>query len=238
MSTTASRPCRRPSGSSSTAIPPPPQAITSVPSRASRSMIGASTMRTGCGEAIVRRQPRLPSCMIVQPSSSARWRATSSVRNEPMGLSGFANAGSLRSTRVCVTSVTTGIAMPRSRSALPSAFWNMKPIAPCVSPTAYCTGTVGTWPSAISERRRMNPTCGPLPCVRTTFQPAPIMPATACAMSRTRRRTDRTARVCMLVADERVRLPTCRPTGRVPRSSPSRASHGPASPDRRAPSPL
>ena len=35
-------------------------------------MIGASITRTGCGDAIVRRQPRLPSCITVQPSSSAR----------------------------------------------------------------------------------------------------------------------------------------------------------------------
>jgi hypothetical protein len=54
-----------------------------------------------------------------------------------------------------------------------------------VSPTAYCTGTVGTWPSAISERRRMKPTCGPLPCVSTTFQPAAIIVATCFAVSQT-----------------------------------------------------
>ena len=105
--------------------------------------------------------------------------------NEPIGLSGLANAGSVRSTSVCVTSVITGIVMPRRRNSLPSAFWNMKPIAPWVSPTAYCTGTVGTWPSAISERRRMKPTCGPLPWVSTTFQPAAIMLTTETAVAQT-----------------------------------------------------
>jgi hypothetical protein len=78
-----------------------------------------------------------------------------------------------------------GTRKPRCSKALPSAFWNMKPIAPCVSPTAYCTGTVGTWPSAISERRRMKPTCGPLPCVSTTFQPAAIIAATCVAVMHT-----------------------------------------------------
>ena len=64
---TASTPRSSPSASSSTAMPPPPQAMISTPSRASRSMIGASITRTGCGDAIARRQPRLPSCITVQP---------------------------------------------------------------------------------------------------------------------------------------------------------------------------
>ena len=96
--------------------------------------------------------------------------------NEPIGLSG------LRERRIATIDQRLRdqrddrhVGCRGASSALPSAFWNMKPIAPCVSPTAYCTGTVGTWPSAISERRRMKPTCGPLPCVSTTFQPAPIM---------------------------------------------------------------
>jgi hypothetical protein len=163
LSITASTPRSSPPAVSSTAMPPPPQAMMSVPSRASRSMIGASITRWGCGDAIARRQPRSPSCITVQPSVFASVRAVSSFMNEPIGLVGFWNAGSSRSISVCVTSVTTGMRMARRCSALPSAFWNMKPIAPWVSPTAYCTGTVGTWPSAISERRRMKPTCGPLP---------------------------------------------------------------------------
>src|SRR2546422_11587893 len=36
-----------------------------------------------------------------------------------------------------------------------------------------------------SERRRMKPTCGPLPCVSTTFQPLSIMPATSSARPHT-----------------------------------------------------
>ena len=58
------------------------------------------------------------------------------LMNEPTGLSGFANAGSPVSTTVCVTSVTTCFVMPRRFNALTIAFWNMKPIAPCVSATA------------------------------------------------------------------------------------------------------
>jgi hypothetical protein len=36
-------------------------------------------------------------------------------------------------------------------------------------------------PLTISERSRMNPTCGPLPCVTTTRQPASTRAPTCCA---------------------------------------------------------
>ena len=100
-------------------------------------MIGASITRTGCGDAIVRRQPRLPSCITVQPSSAASRRATSSLMNEPIGLSG------LRERRIADVDQRlrdqrdhrlVDAAALAARS--PIAFWNMKPIAPCVSATA------------------------------------------------------------------------------------------------------
>ena len=72
-------------------------------------MIGASMICKGCGDATHRRHPRSPSCMIDQPSSRSSRRAVSSFMNEPTGLSGWANAGSSRSTSVCVTSVTTAL---------------------------------------------------------------------------------------------------------------------------------
>ena len=43
-----------------------------------------------------------------------------------------------------------------------------------------------------SDRRRMKPICGPLPCVTTTFQPLSIMSAMWCAVS---------AAACVLVGD-------------------------------------
>jgi hypothetical protein len=44
-------------------------------------------------------------------------------------------------------------------------------------------GTGATSGSASSERRRMKPTCGPLPCVITTFQPAATISAMWCAVA-------------------------------------------------------
>src|SRR5918994_3609075 len=55
-------------------------------------------------------------------------------------------------------------------------------MAPCRSAAAKSIGTGGTSTSAISERRRMNPTWGPLPWVITTFQPAATMSAMWCAV--------------------------------------------------------
>ena len=110
------------------------------------------------------------------PSSRARRRArraTSSVMNEPIGLSGCANAGSSRSTSVCVTSVTTGSSMPRALQRVAERVLEHEADrALRVGDGVVASAPSGTSPSAISERRRMKPTCGPLPCVSTTFQPA------------------------------------------------------------------
>ena len=79
-------------------------------------MIGASTIRTGCGDAIAS-PPAAIAVLHDRPAElGARAAcAISSFMNEPIGLSGWANAGSSRSTSVCVTSVTTGLSMPRRR---------------------------------------------------------------------------------------------------------------------------
>src|SRR6184192_4275331 len=50
-------------------------------------------------------------------------------------------------------------------------------MAPCVSAPATSSGTSCSSCAASSDRRRMNPTCGPLPCVIATSQPSLIIPA-------------------------------------------------------------
>ena len=97
---------------------------------------------------------------------------------EPIGLVGLANAGSSRSTSVCVTThdrLAPDAAAPErvaqrleehvaDRALRVGA--RRSPSAPAAPRRWRC-----------SERRRMKPTCGPLPCVTTTFQPASIMSA-------------------------------------------------------------
>src|SRR6185295_18674315 len=53
-------------------------------------------------------------------------------------------------------------------------------MAPCVSAPHESSGTSCSSCRDSSDRRRINPTCGPLPCVTTTFQPAATMPAMWC----------------------------------------------------------
>src|SRR5438094_368809 len=50
-------------------------------------------------------------------------------------------------------------------------------MAPCVSAPITSSGTSCSSCAASSDRRRMNPTCGPLPCVMATSQPSLIIPA-------------------------------------------------------------
>lgn len=76
---------------------------------------GSSTMRVGMGEATTRRQPRPASSTTSHLSRSRRSMASSSSINEPIGLVGFLNAGSLALTSVWVTTVATGRSMPMSR---------------------------------------------------------------------------------------------------------------------------
>ena len=54
------------------------------------------------------------------------------------------------------------------------------PIAPCVSATHESSGTMCSSLAASSERRRMKPTCGPLPCVTTTRSPGSVKRAATC----------------------------------------------------------
>ena len=67
LSMTASTPSRRPSGRSTTGIPPPPAATTRKPASTSVWIASCSTIRTGCGEATSRRQPRPESSATVPP---------------------------------------------------------------------------------------------------------------------------------------------------------------------------
>src|SRR5713226_5993674 len=53
-------------------------------------------------------------------------------------------------------------------------------MAPCVSAPHESSGTSCSSPRDSSDRRRIKPTCGPLPWVTTTFQPAAIISAMWC----------------------------------------------------------
>src|SRR5204862_351159 len=55
--------------------------------------------------------------------------------------------------------------------------WSAYPIAPWVSAPITSSGTSWSSCAASSDRRRMNPTCGPFPCVMATSQPSLIIPA-------------------------------------------------------------
>ena len=176
-----------------------------TPSRARRSMIGASITRTGCGDAITRRQPRLPSCITVQPSSAA---------SSPRDLLGHERADRLVRVRerrivhgrrrVCVTSVTTGLSMPRRLQRVDHRVLEHEADrALRVGDRVADRHRRAPGRSAISERRRMKPTCGPLPCVSTTFQPAAIMSTTCAAVAHTASYWSCERRV-LRVADQRV----------------------------------
>ena len=82
-----------------------------VPAASSRLMAGSSMIRSGCGEATTRRQPRLASSTMSQPSARRRSACSASMK-EPIGLLGFLNAGSSLSTSVWLTSVTVSLSMP------------------------------------------------------------------------------------------------------------------------------
>src|SRR5437763_11079354 len=58
-------------------------------------------------------------------------------------------------------------------------------MAPCVSAPQESRGTGCNTLLEYSERSKMKPTCGPLPCVMTTFQPWAIISAICTAVSRT-----------------------------------------------------
>jgi hypothetical protein len=92
----------RPSAASATGMPPPPAAITSAP-RSINHRIGSSPkMRFGSGEATKRPKP-VPSGPTVQCRCRARSPACASVYIGPIGLLGFAKAGSRRSTSTRVS---------------------------------------------------------------------------------------------------------------------------------------
>ena len=176
MSITAATPWRSPWASRTTGMPPPPTATTTNPASRRTRIASISTIRFGSGDGTTRRHPRSASSTTCHPSSSRRRFASSSVRNEPIGFVGWANAGSSGSTSTWVTTDATSRRMPRTRKSL-TRFWaSMYPIDPCVSATQISKGT--SWSSwrASSERRRMNPTWGPFPWLMATSQPSATRP--------------------------------------------------------------
>ena len=68
------------------------------------------------------------------------------------------------------------------------ATWSRYPIWPWLSAPHTSRGMGATEPLAASCCNRIRPTCGPLPCVTTTSQPAAAMAATRSAANRAERR--------------------------------------------------
>ena len=181
LSTTASTPTSAPASSRATGTPPPPAVTTTAPWAHNARTTGSSTISIGIGEATVRRQPRPASSTIVQPSVFGETLRRGFVHEGADGLRRDRRRQDRRAidhrlshqrhdrlvdaTRTQlvaqrleehVADGALGVGRPRSRSG---------------------TGSTSSWAS--SERRRMNPTCGPLPCVMTRFQPASIR-STSC----------------------------------------------------------
>ena len=181
---TASTLCQPPS-SRRTGIPPPPAATTTAPVPSSVRIWSASTIRRGRGLGTTRRKTPVEVSVTVQPCSVTS-RATAAVICEPIGFVGDANAGSSRSTSAWVRTATARADNPRRARALSIATARMCPMPPCESATASHRGSSGR-PSisasaaTSSPRRRMNPTCGPLPWVTSTCQSSAIRSATCSA---------------------------------------------------------
>ena len=140
-----------------------------------RRIASSSTIRSGAGAARrgasrVRR-PRAPTSRPVAPPG-----AVASSMNEPIGFDGFSNAGSSAATSTCVTTVTACRSIPPANSFL-SACRTYSRSRPGCRPRRSQRHLVQLV-RASSDRRRMKPTCGPLPCPITTLRPASMI----CAM--------------------------------------------------------
>src|ERR671923_170976 len=101
-----------------------------------------------------------------------------------MNFVGFRNAGSSGRTRVSVSTVATGRAIPRSKNTSPIVTWRRYPIRPWLSAPHTSRGIGDTVPAAASCWRRIRPTWGPLPWVTTTSQPSAAMSAIRSAAAR------------------------------------------------------
>src|ERR671922_2476823 len=101
-----------------------------------------------------------------------------------MNFVGFRNAGSSGRTRVSVSTVATGRAIPRSKNTSPIVTWRRYPIRPWLSAPHTSRGIGDTVPAAASCWRRIRPTWGPLPWVTTTSQPSATMSAIRSAAAR------------------------------------------------------
>ena len=97
--------------------------------------------------------------------------------NDPIGFDGLTNAGSSAATSVWVTTVTARLSIPSRSKSLCRFCCSAYPIAPWVSAPHASSGTSCSSCAASSDRRRMNPTCGPLPWVIATSHPSLIIDA-------------------------------------------------------------
>ena len=158
-------------------MPPPPAAITTAPASVRVRTCAASRIAVGAGLGTTRRNTPGAVSTTDQPSSATRRRAESAVSRPPIGLVGCPNAGSSASTSTWVSTATARSGRSCAMSASSMARHSRCPMPPCESATASHSGSSGS-PSTVasgatsSPRRRMKPTCGPLPCVTSTRHPA------------------------------------------------------------------
>ncbi len=177
LSITASTPRKVPSASRTTGMPPPPFATTTKPASTSAAMTSASMIASGCGDGTTLRHPRGPRSSNCCPCA-IRGSASARDRYLPIGLVGWANAGSSSATRVRVTTAAVRRWTPRCCSAWSRAFIKMKPSVAWVWAPHQSSGTGGTTAAASSFFTRRLPTWGPLPWVITTSSPSATSSAT------------------------------------------------------------
>jgi hypothetical protein len=147
---------------------------------------GSSITASGSGLVVIRRHAPAPSRSTVRPADLSR-SASASVSGCPIGFDGRTSAGSNRSTRVWVTTVTTSRRTPAVARAFCNDCWSMYPIQPAVSATSTPSGSGSTIRRATSLRTSESPTCGPFPCTMTIRQPSRASVTTAAMLSRARR---------------------------------------------------
>ena len=126
-------------------------------------MVSSSTISRGVGEATTRRHPPRSGAM-AQPRSAARRAASLSKYTGPMGFAGCWKATSSASTMTWVSSV----AISRRGSSLTSSRSSTYPIIPSLSASSTSSGYERTSRYA-ALCSASSPTCGPLPCVTTTW---------------------------------------------------------------------
>src|ERR1700752_106968 len=158
-----------PSGPLTTATPPPPAATTTNPASMRARMAPASRMSIGSGEGPTGGYPGPESSTIDQPRRAASSSASPRPRKGPIGLVGWAKAGSAGWT---VTWVTTAAGRTRGHPDTRRSASEMRlPICPWVIAPRVKSGWGGTTPALSSWARARLPTWGRLPGPTHTPRP-------------------------------------------------------------------